>query len=110
LFGEHAVVYGRSAVAASISDLRVQVDARITCNEDVLRIILQDLPNDIDGKPLEYSTRLSRLDSLLGGLSGKRHYLKVSFPSGEMNIVLSRCYFGSRKGQYGQPCTLPTVG
>jgi mevalonate kinase len=44
LFGEHAVVYGITAIAASLSDLRVFVNA-VPTNERTILIKLEDIKN-----------------------------------------------------------------
>lgn len=48
LFGEHAVVYGYPAVAASLSDLRISVLITPISNTGRIRIVMPDLPNPID--------------------------------------------------------------
>jgi mevalonate kinase len=44
LFGEHSVVYGEPAIAASLSDLRIQVSAK-TRSDGIIDIQLPDLPD-----------------------------------------------------------------
>jgi mevalonate kinase len=47
LFGEHAVVYGKQAIAASLSDLRIWV--KVTPNDTrQLRVQMPDLPSPMD--------------------------------------------------------------
>ena len=52
LFGEHSVVYGQTAVAAALSDLRihvcVQAVSRTEGDGESLRIIMKDLPNPVE--------------------------------------------------------------
>jgi mevalonate kinase len=69
LFGDHAVVYGRSAVAASVSDLRVQVDVALTGTNDVV-IHFVDLLREIDGSALKYSVSVAAMAETLGFLAG----------------------------------------
>lgn len=69
LFGDHAVVYGRSAVAASVSDLRVQVDLALT-NTNHIVIHFVDLLRDIDGNALKYSISVQDMQTSLGFLAG----------------------------------------
>jgi mevalonate kinase len=37
LFGEHAVVYGKTAIAGALSDLRVNVHA-VSLNRDIIHV------------------------------------------------------------------------
>jgi len=67
LFGEHSVVYGRSAIAACVSDLRVQVDATTTHDASVC-FYLKDLPSEVDGRPISYTTSVDSLCQSLGDL------------------------------------------
>ncbi|CAK4145302.1 unnamed protein product [Aphanomyces euteiches] len=54
LFGEHAVVYGIPAVAASVSSLRVST--RVTFGgEPVVGVALENLKSEKDGEPLRRS-------------------------------------------------------
>ncbi|CAM9851200.1 unnamed protein product, partial [Chrysoparadoxa australica] len=48
LFGEHAVVHGKKAVAASLSDLRMVVHVHVT-EEPQICLSLPDLRNDAGG-------------------------------------------------------------
>jgi len=45
LFGEHACVYGHTAVAAAISDLRIIVQASLHYDSPTLYAVLHDLPS-----------------------------------------------------------------
>lgn len=69
LFGDHAVVYGRSAVAASVSDLRVQVDLALTTNNHII-IHFVDLLRNVDGNALKYSISVEEMQKSLGFLAG----------------------------------------
>jgi len=74
LFGEHAVVYGRSALAAAVSDLRIQVELNYTpCSGNSspqFRVILEDLPSSQDPtRPVEVQIPFAALVEALGDLS-----------------------------------------
>jgi len=68
LFGEHAVVYGTTAVAAALSDLRIVVDVELVQdNETTLEAILHDIASPTDpSQPFEMHISLSRIQELLG--------------------------------------------
>jgi hypothetical protein len=71
------VVYGRSALAASVSDLRVRVSSRLVprseeSSDDIPSIVIQlhDLPSSVDGCPLRFSASVADVEASLGFLAG----------------------------------------
>ncbi|EQC38901.1 mevalonate kinase [Saprolegnia diclina VS20] len=68
LFGEHAVVYGTTAIAASVSSLRVSARVSATATPSV-RLALNNLTSMKDGKPLVRSWPLAALASVFRGLT-----------------------------------------
>ncbi|KDO29696.1 mevalonate kinase [Saprolegnia parasitica CBS 223.65] len=66
LFGEHAVVYGTTAIAASVSSLRVSARVSATSTPSV-RVALNNLTSMKDGKPLIRSWPLHALASAFRG-------------------------------------------
>lgn len=67
LFGEHSVVYGYTAVAAALSDMRISVHACATPS-DMLEASLLDLPG-VAGEPVSLCARLTDLRAALAGLA-----------------------------------------
>lgn len=69
LFGEHAVVYGTTAIAAALSDLRIFIDIsviNIQNNEPSINVILNDIKSPIDDSlPFTKSILLSRTRELM---------------------------------------------
>jgi mevalonate kinase len=69
LFGEHAVVYGTTAIAAALSDLRIFIDISIINvqdNEPSIDVILNDIKSTIDNSlPFSKSILLSRTRELM---------------------------------------------
>jgi len=68
LFGEHACVYGHTAVAAAISDLRILVHASLHSEEAVLDAILHDLPSASGDGPVSARVSLHKLGTVLSGV------------------------------------------
>ncbi|CAM9629847.1 unnamed protein product, partial [Choristocarpus tenellus] len=69
LFGEHAVVYGKMAVAAAVSDMRIVVEA-VTSSDEHLHLELPDL-GDADGKPLCLHRPIKDIASFFAGVLAK---------------------------------------
>ncbi|OQR92038.1 mevalonate kinase [Achlya hypogyna] len=69
LFGEHAVVYGTTAIAASVSSLRVSTRISSTSTPDV-RVALNNLTSAKDGKPLVRSWPLATLAAAFRDVAG----------------------------------------
>ena len=63
LFGEHAVVYGVTAVAAALSDLRIFVELSAT-PEDAIIVRLHDIVTSPDGDSFSHKLSLSRIRDL----------------------------------------------
>eukprot|EP00965_Chrysotila_dentata_P050324 1667479-Pleurochrysis_carterae.AAC.1 len=81
LFGEHAVVYGHTAIAAAISDMRVSVDAQLVLGEQVLCISLLDIPSSKTCyPPLTFRVELSELRTVLGGIAPLPHWTRPAQP------------------------------
>ena len=81
LFGEHSVVYGYTAVAAALSDMRVTVRAELT-EERVLSATLVDLPA-ASGKPVSVCSELARLDAALSSSRPAAHWQSPAPPEAE---------------------------
>ena len=87
LFGEHAVVYGVTALAACLSDLRVFVNIATSHDRNSI-IILEDLQGD-DGEVFQFSTEASSMSMFTEANSAP---LKAINPSTEIIQLLRETY------------------
>ncbi|OQS02475.1 mevalonate kinase [Thraustotheca clavata] len=74
LFGEHAVVYGTTAIAASVSSLRVSATISSTSTPTV-RVALNNLTSKKDGKPLIRSWNLSAIAAAFHSIAQDKDFL-----------------------------------
>ena len=63
LFGEHAVVYGVTAIAAALSDLRIFVDIS-SIEEQIIEVRMHDIIENPEGDSFSRQIALSRVRSL----------------------------------------------
>ncbi|TDH65321.1 uncharacterized protein CCR75_000700 [Bremia lactucae] len=81
LFGEHAVVYGCPAIAAALSDMRIQVT--ITRNyvfvgaEPAISFLCRDIMSSHNKLPLQRTYSTSTLQKVVDGLEDEIHYVPI---------------------------------
>lgn len=93
LFGEHSVVYGYTAVAAAISDMRVSAQVELTACGGWLEAVLHDLPSAARTRPFQLrpapvSTRLSLSTLGTASSSTRSDWRSPTPPSAEQIAAL----------------------
>ncbi|DBA01000.1 TPA: hypothetical protein N0F65_006261 [Lagenidium giganteum] len=91
LFGEHAVVYGCTCIAAALSDIRMCV--RITSQPatpcgPAIQIVYHDIASTKDAQPLNRTYQLDALKKVVQDLSDDKHFMPA--PSAELLNRLDR--------------------
>ena len=114
LFGEHSVVYGYTAVAAAISDMRVTAQVDLVPNGQLLEAVLHDLPSaaptrGLQRRPAPVSMRceLHRLLSTVSPTAAD-HWRSPTPPSAAHLSALSETLSGSPPGPTPTPPSTPT--
>ena len=109
LFGEHSVVYGYTAVAAAISDMRVTAQVDLVPNGQLLEAVLHDLPSaaptrGLQRRPAPVSMRceLHRLLSTVSPTAAD-HWRSPTPPSAAHLSALSETLSGSPPGPTPTP-------
>mmetsp|Transcript_21300 Transcript_21300/g.58580 ORF Transcript_21300/g.58580 Transcript_21300/m.58580 type:complete len:515 (+) Transcript_21300:72-1616(+) len=104
LFGEHAVVYGHTAVAAALSSMRVLVDVCLAPavfeEDDLLEATLHDLPSASADRPVHVCLRFSQLSRAMGAHTAIGEVSKWRSPCPPDSVAIAQ--FGELLGELAE--------